>query len=170
MAATETSRLRFRKITEADAPFIFKLYNTASFKRFIADKNFQVEEDARRFIASSILTMYQTRHLGLHLVELKSDSTPIGICGLIKRETLKEVDLGFGYLPAYEGLGYGFEAARSFISLASDELELPRIVAITTSENAACIKLLAKLGFQFERVHEVLSADVTLGLYQLSFV
>lgn len=163
----ESSRLRYRKIREEDAGFIFELYNTASFKRFIADKNFQQIEDARRFIVNSLVKMYQTEGLGLHLVELKSDSAPIGICGLIKRESLEQVDLGFGYLPAYQGLGYGLEAARDFIALARNELALPQIVAITTSDNRACISLLGKLGFQYEKVHEVLSEGVTLGLYTL---
>lgn len=167
MGARETPRLRFRRITEDDAGFIFELYNTDSFKRFIADKNFQAIDDARQFIANSLVKMYQVAGLGLHLVELKSDAVPIGICGLIKRESLEEVDLGFGYLPAYEGLGYGREAAGSFIAVARDDLQLPRIVAITTSDNHACISLLGKLGFEFERVHEVLPQGVTLGLYAL---
>lgn len=165
----ETARLRFRRITEADADFIFELYETDSFKRYIGDKNFETLDDARAFIANSIARMYQNTGLGLHLVELKPDATRIGICGLIKRESLDEVDVGFGFLPAYEGLGYGCESARSFIALASEELELPRVVAITTSDNATCIKLLAKLGFSFERVHEVLPRGGTLGLYVLEF-
>lgn len=165
----ETARLRFRRITEADADFIFELYETESFKRYIGDKNFQTLDDARTFIANSIVTMYQTTGLGLQLVELKPDARRIGICGLIKRESLDEVDLGFGFLPAYESLGYGCESARSFITLAREELALPRVVAITTSDNTTCIKLLARLGFSFERVHEVLPRGVTLGLYVLEF-
>jgi RimJ/RimL family protein N-acetyltransferase len=165
----DTPRLGFRRITEADADFIFELYGTASFKRFIGDRNFQTLADARAFIANSIVSMYQTNGLGLHLVELKPDATRIGICGLIKRDSLDEVDLGFGYLPAYEGLGYGAESARCFLELAKDGLHLPRVVAITTSDNTPCINLLAKLDFRFERVHEVLPGGVTLGLYGLDF-
>ena len=101
------------------------------------------------------------------LVELQSDSTPIGICGLIKRDSLDEVDLGFGYLPAYEAQGYGSEAAGSFVAFAKQELRLQRLVAITTSDNTPSIKLLEKQGFRFERIHENLSEQVTLGLYGL---
>ena len=86
---------------------------------------------------------------------------------MIKRDSLDEVDLGFGYLPEYEGRGYGAEAAASFIQLARRELGLPRLVAITTSDNVSSINLLAKLGFRFERIHEQLSEQVTLGLYGL---
>lgn len=169
MTVTESPRLSFRQITQADSDFIFDLYSTESFKRFIADKNFRTSEDARLFIANSLSVMYRTPGLGLMLVELKSDSTPIGICGLIKRESLDAVDLGFGYLPRYEGLGYGSEAAGSFVYFAKRELDLPRIVAITTSDNASCIKLLDKLGFRFERIHEQVSELITLGLYGLDF-
>jgi ribosomal-protein-alanine N-acetyltransferase len=162
-----TARLRFRHIAESDAEFIFELYSTESFKRFIADKNFQVAEDARKFIVNSLVGMYQTPGLGLTLVERRVDSSPIGICGLIKRDSLDAVDLGFGLLPASEGLGYGYEAARVFVNFAKRELGLPRIVAITTSDNVSCIKLLDKLDFLFEGVHEVLTEHVTLGLFGL---
>jgi ribosomal-protein-alanine N-acetyltransferase len=165
----ETTRLRFRQITAADADFIFELYDKDSFKRYIGDKNFQTLEDARAFIANSVVGMYKSSGLGLHLVELKHDATRIGICGLIKRDSLYDVDLGFGFLPAYEGRGYGCESARGFLSLAREGLKLPRVVAITTSDNTACIGLLAKLGFHFERVHEVLPRGVELGLYVLAF-
>ena len=167
MIAQPTHRLTFREITVQDSDFIYALYSTESFKRFIADKNFQSAEDARKFIVNSLSAMYRTPGLGLMLVELKSDSVPIGICGLIKRDSLDEVDLGFGYLPEYEGRGYGAEAAASFIQLARRELGLPRLVAITTSDNVSSINLLAKLGFRFERIHEQLSEQVTLGLYGL---
>ena len=167
MIAQSTTRLTFRRITEQDCDFIFDLYSTQTFKRFIADKNFQSAEDARKFIVNSLSVMYRTPGLGLMLVELKSNATPIGICGLIKRDSLDEVDLGFGYLPMYEGLGYGSEAAASFVDLASQQLCLPRLVAITTSDNISSINLLGKLGFRFERIHEQLSEQVTLGLYGL---
>lgn len=167
MNALPTQRLKFRQITEQDSDFIFSLYSTESFKRFIADKNFQSAEDARSFIVNSLTAMYRTPGLGLMLVERKSGSVPIGICGLIKRDSLDEVDLGFGYLPEYEGMGYGAEAAASFLALASAELGLSRVVAITTSDNVSSINLLIKLGFRFERIHERLSQQVTLGLYGL---
>jgi RimJ/RimL family protein N-acetyltransferase len=165
--ARSTDRLKFRQITEQDSDFIFDLYSTETFKRFIADKNFQSAEDARKFIVNSLSVMYRVPGLGLMLVELKSNTTPIGICGLIKRDSLDEVDLGFGYLPMYEGFGYGIEAAGSFVDLARQELCLPRLVAITTSDNTSSINLLGKLGFRFERIHEQLSEQVTLGLYGL---
>lgn len=167
MIARSTDRLKFRQITEQDSDFIFDLYSTETFKRFIADKNFQSAEDARKFIVNSLSVMYRVPGLGLMLVELKSNTTPIGICGLIKRDSLDEVDLGFGYLPMYEGFGYGIEAAGSFVDLARQELCLPRLVAITTSDNTSSINLLGKLGFRFERIHEQLSEQVTLGLYGL---
>jgi len=165
-----TPRLKFRQITAQDCDFIYALYSTESFKRFIADKNFQSAGDARKFIVNSLRAMYRTPGLGLMLVELESGSVPIGICGLIKRDSLDEVDLGFGYLPEYEGQGYGSEAAGSFIEFARRALRLPRLVAITTSDNAASINLLRKLGFRFERIHEQLSEQVTLVLYGLAFL
>jgi ribosomal-protein-alanine N-acetyltransferase len=164
-----TPRLQFRRITEDDTGFIYELYGTESFRRFIGDKHFQNLEDAREFIASSLVRMYEHTGHGLLLVERREDATPIGICGLIRRDSLEDVDLGFGYLPQYEGGGYGYESAMRMIDLARDELRLPRIVAITTADNHRCIRLLDKLGFRFERIQEVLPHGGTLGLYGLDF-
>ena len=116
MIAPPTARLKFRQITEADSGFIFELYSTETFKRFIADKNFQSAEDAREFIVNSLSVMYRTPGLGLMLVELKSSSAPIGICGLIKREshTYIYVKQSMTYLSATPQLLLLFKMRRSF--------------------------------------------------------
>ena len=94
--------------------------------------------------------MYARRGFGLYLVELKAVGEPIGMCGLIKRETLKDVDLGFSFLPGYWGKGYAFEAASAVLSYANRTLGLSRIVAITSPDNVPSGKLLEKLGFLCE--------------------
>ncbi len=168
MHLQETPRLRFRQINQQDAEFIFSLYSSPAFRQFVADKGFTSAEDARQFIRDTLMAMYRQHSLGLHLVERKDDRQAIGICGLIRRQGLKDVDLGFGYLPEFESKGYGEEAARAALAVAAADLQLPRVVAITLSNNNRSIKLLRKLGFHYERVHEVLDKGVTVDLWSVS--
>jgi RimJ/RimL family protein N-acetyltransferase len=143
----ETVRLRIRRMTEADAPFIVDLLNDPAFLRFIGDKKVRTLEDARRYIVEGPIASYARFGFGLDVVTLKADDTPIGICGLLKREQLPDPDIGFAYLAAYCGVGYGREAAEACLSRAP-----ARILAITSPDNQASIRLLEKLGFRFERL------------------
>src|SRR5262245_47164095 len=113
----DTHRLRIRRLDVDDAPFILELVNEPSWIRFIGDKGVASVEDARRYIEKGPLAMYGRFGFGLFLVELKSTRTSIGICGLIKRDTLDDVDIGFAFLPRFWGNGYAFEAADAVLRL-----------------------------------------------------
>ncbi len=94
--------------------------------------------------------MYSRLGFGLYLVELKEEGISIGMCGLIKRDSLEDVDIGFAFLPKYWGRGYVLEAASAVIAYGGSALGLKRIVAITSVDNDSSAKLLKKLGLQFE--------------------
>ena len=149
---TETERLRLRKFVVEDAQFVLDLLNQPSFLRFIGDKNVRTVDDAKRYLITGPIDSYQRHGFGLYLVELKDSKAPAGMCGLLKRESLPHVDLGFAFLPQYWGKGYAFEAASAVLAQARDNLGLESILAITDPDNEASIKLLEKLGFQFERM------------------
>jgi len=139
-------------LTIDDAPFIFELVNDESWLRFIGDRGVQTLADAQRYILNGPVEMYTRFGFGLWLVETRDGNTPIGICGLIKRESLDDVDLGFAFLPGYRGKGYAFEAASAALIYGKTALGLERIVAITTPDNHRSAKLLVKLGFRFDRM------------------
>ena len=84
-------------------------------------------------------------------MELKNDKTPIGICGLIKREGLEDIDIGFALMPEHEGKGYAYEAASATMNYGKTKLGLQRIIAITTSKNINSINLIKKIGLHFEK-------------------
>ena len=152
MLVLETERLLLRPLTTDDAPFILTLLNEPSFLRFIGDKKVRNLEDARQYILTGPMASYERHGLGLLAVELKASQTPIGMCGLLKREELPDPDIGFAYLPAFWGQGFAFEAAKAVMNDARESLKLNRILAIVNPDNDASIKLLERLGLKFERV------------------
>ena len=152
MTILETERLSLRRLTSDDAQFILELLNQPSFLRYIGDKGVRNSEDAIQYIQTGPVASYDRFGFGLYLVELKESGTPIGMCGLLKRETLADVDVGFAFLPDYWSRGYAFEAAAAVMAYGREVLGLRRIVAITSLDNAASIKLLEKIGLRFERL------------------
>ena len=160
-----TERLVIREMVEEDhAPFILELLNDPSFIRNIGDRHVRTTDDARAYIRKGPVVSYERFGFGLWLVELK-DGTPIGMCGLLRREVLEDVDIGFSYLPAYHSKGYGFEAARAVLDYARDVLHLPRVVAIVNANNAPSARLLEKLGMTFERMVQPFPAESPLRLF-----
>ena len=150
--ATERLALRQLDGSDADAAFILALVNEPSWLEFIGDRGVRTLEEARAYIANGPRAMYRERGFGLWLVELGATATPLGICGLIKRPTLDDVDLGFAFRPEFWGRGYAHEAAAATVTHARDVVGLKRLVAITSPANARSIHLLEKLGLRFERV------------------
>jgi len=168
MAVLSTPRLELRELTEGDARFILELLNDPSFIRNIGDRNVRTLDDARAYIRKGPLASYEQHGFGLWLVELTSDSTPIGMCGLLKRDVLDAPDIGFAYLPPFQSKGYGFEAARAVLDHARDTLHLPRVLAIVNADNESSARLLEKLGMRFERMVQVSDNEPPLRLFALS--
>ena len=148
----ETDRLTFRQLTLADAPFIVELVNTPGWLRFIGERNIKTSEQAENYLENGPIASYAQNGFGLYGVELKSEKTLIGMCGLIKRETLPDPDIGFAFLPEFTGSGFAFEAADAVVSLATNTLKLPVVLAITLPENGPSRKLLEKIGLKFVRM------------------
>ena len=151
MFGLSTERLLLRKIDTSDASFILRLLNEPSFIQFIGDKGVRSLDDARQYILNGPVKSYQKHGFGLYLVTLESDKTPMGMCGLLKRESLQDVDIGFAFLPEFWNKGYALEAAAAVMIYGKDVLKLPRIVAITNKDNHASAKLLNKIGLHFDR-------------------
>ncbi len=151
MRVLETDRLILRWLEPDDAPFILEWLNHPSFLHFIGDRGVGTIEEARGYISQGPGQSYAEHGFGLYLVELKDDLRPIGMCGLLRRETLEDVDLGFAFLPQYWGQGYAFESTKAVLAHGRADFDLKRIVALTSSDNEASIRLLEKLGMRFER-------------------
>ncbi|MCE5168360.1 GNAT family N-acetyltransferase [Paenibacillus profundus] len=165
MKVLETDRLILRRISTDDAEFMLELLNNPSWLQFIGDKGVRTVEDARNYILKGPVEMYARLGFGLYLTELKADGVPIGICGLIKRDSLEDVDIGFSFLPRFWAKGYAYESASATIAYGKNVLGLNRIAAITSLNNHSSKKLLDKLGLQFERMVSLSNGAQEVRLY-----
>ena len=155
MEVLQTGRLRIRELdSDADAAFVCELLNTPKFLKYIGDRGVRTVDEAREFIESRYRQSYRNHGYGLYLVEVVRDQMPIGICGFVRREALDGPDIGFAFLPEHESRGYGYEAAQAMMSYGREVVGFDRVLAITSLDNHASIRLLGKLGFQFESLRD----------------
>ena len=152
MTTIETERLVLREFAADDAEFVHRLVNEPSFLRYIGDRGVRTLEDARRYIADGPVAGYARHGHGLMKVVRKADGAGVGMCGVLRRETLPEPDLGFSFFPEHWSQGYALESARAVLNHARESLGLGRILAITTQDNEPSMRLLARLGFRFDRM------------------
>jgi len=169
MKVIETERLILRKMSNDDDAFIIDLLNQPSFLRSIGDKGVRTAADAHRYLQNGPVASYARFGFGLYLVELKDSGAsigiPIGICGLIKRDSLPDVDLGFAFLPAYWSKGYAAEAAKAVLQYGRSVLGLGRIVAITSLDNQDSMKLLGRIGFKEESILKLAEGEPEVRLF-----
>lgn len=165
MITVETERLVLRQLTGEDAAFILQLVNDPSWLRYIGDRGIRTLEAARDYIRNGPMASHAKNGFGLDLLVRKTDRMPVGICGLLKRDTLADVDIGFALLPQFGGQGYAREAAAAVLRQGREVLGWKRIVAITDPSNTASIRLLEKLGFKFERLIRLAPDKPELNLF-----
>ena len=166
MKILETERLILRHVEKSDGEFMLDLLNQPSFIKYIGDRNVRTVEQAEEFIETRYQKSYEDNGYGLYLVELKptvhspqSAIKAIGICGFVKRDNLPNSDIGFAFLPEFEGKGYAFESAEAVLKWGEKALNLRRVLAITIINNKSSIRLLEKLGFKFEQIIEMASGE-----------
>jgi len=160
--ALETGRLRLREFTANDAAFVLRLVNEPAFLRYIGDRGVRTLDDARRYIADGPAASHARHGHGLMLVVRKDDSLEVGMCGVLRRDTLPDPDIGFSFLPEHWSQGYALESARAVMHHARETLGLGRILAVTTVDNDPSIRLLGRLGFRFERMVSLGSEELRL--------
>ena len=129
----ETERLLLREFELSDTAFIVTLLNTPTWLRFIGDKNVKTLTDAKKYLETGPLQSYIDYGYGLWAIQHKTNNFRIGMCGLVNRKGLADIDIGFALLPQFAGKGYGFEAASATMQYAKQHLNIPRVIAITLS-------------------------------------
>ncbi len=146
----ETERLTIRRITLDDAAFMIAMLNDPGFLAHIGDRGVRTAEEAQAYIRDRVLTSYEAHGFGMFRVALKDGGAGIGMVGFVRRDGLDGPDLGFAFLEAHTGKGYGHEAASALVDWGRETLGLPPLLAITALDNRASAALLGKLGFREE--------------------
>lgn len=161
----ETDRLKLRPFNLNDSLFIIQLLNSPGWLEFIGDRNVKTEEQAKNYLIKGPILSYRQNGFGLSMVELKTDTIPIGMCGILKRESLENPDIGFAFLPEFTGQGYAYEITKATLTYASVNLNMPVVWAITVSANASSIKLLEKIGMRYKNKFSFPNEKEELLLY-----
>jgi RimJ/RimL family protein N-acetyltransferase len=161
----ETDRLILRKLSPEHSGFILALLNDPSWLRFIGDRGVRTLDDARKYILDGPVESYERVGFGMYLTELKETGEPIGMCGLVKRDALEDVDIGYAFLPRFRGRGFAFEAASAVMTYGRNVVGLRRLVAITDPDNEASIRVLEKLGMRYEKKVRLSEDGEEISLY-----
>jgi RimJ/RimL family protein N-acetyltransferase len=167
MIVCRTERLLLRELDADDAAFILELVNEPAWLQFIGDRKVHSLEDARDYIARGPIASYGKNGFGLWGVELAASGEAIGMCGLVRRQALEHVDLGFAFLSRHWGHGYAREAAAAAVERAREQFHLPKLVAITNLENLPSQKVLKSVGFRYDRLIHWSEDGEDLALYEL---
>jgi ribosomal-protein-alanine N-acetyltransferase len=165
----ETERLTLRHLCANDADFIQELLNEPAFLQNIGDRGVRSTADAQKYLREGPQASYEKNGFGLYLVELKEAAIPIGICGLLKRDSLENVDIGFAFLQRHWSKGYAQESAAAILEYGHKVKGLNRIVAITALENQGSIRVLEKIGLQFERIVRLSDYKEDSKLFSIDF-
>jgi ribosomal-protein-alanine N-acetyltransferase len=151
MSVIDTPRMQLRELHADDAAFILELLNEPGFLRYIGDKGVRNLADAGEYIFKGPMASYVKNGFGLYAACLRN-GTPVGICGLVRRDGLEHPDVGFAFLSRYWSKGYAVESSAAVLAFAERDLKLDRVVAITSLDNSSSIAVLEKIGLRFERV------------------
>ncbi|MGX7666367.1 GNAT family N-acetyltransferase [Flavobacterium pedocola] len=153
----DTDRLYSKALVQDDADFIYNLLNTEGWKRFIGDRSIHSIEDAHLYIDKINAAE------NIEYFVIAESNAKMGLFTIIKRDFLDHPDIGFAFLPEFEGKGYAYEAAKAFMDILTKKHS--KLSAITNLDNYSSIKLLEKLGFKFKEV--ITENDENLNLFEI---
>lgn len=160
-----TERLSLREFTLNDAPFMIELLNSPGWLQYVGDRNIKTIEDAQQFLLNGPLKSYEVNGFGSCLVEMKDSMLPVGLCSIIKRDSLKHPDIGYAFLPQYTGKGLASEIANATLKYATNTLMISPVVAICVRSNTSSIRVLEKIGMKFSNVCKLPGNDKEFLMY-----
>lgn len=144
-----TERLELREIDPViHAPFFLELLNSPGFIKYVGDRNVRTVEQTEQYLKDRSKKITDHPAGIACIVYLKDRNIPIGNCGLFIRKELDTPDIGFSFLPEFEGKGYAYEACIPLMNHAKAH-NLQRVNGITVEYNQRSRRLLEKLGLKF---------------------
>lgn len=162
-----TPRLVLEELSLADAPFTLELVNDADYVRYIGDKKIRTLEDAAAYLEKGPIASYTTNGFGLwKVVQREAPDIAIGMCGLIRRDTLPYIDIGYAFLPQYRGKGFVTEAALACKEYCAN-LGEQVLCAIVDPVNISSVNVLLRLGMVLDKSIRMPGADSDVNLYSV---
>lgn len=158
-----TERLYLRQFTLDDAEEYFPLVSDPRVIRYTGEEPQPSVAAAREVIAARPLRDYAVHGYGRMACIERRSGRLVGFCGLKFVEELKEVDIGYRFLPAYWGMGYATESARAIMQHGKEHLGIGRVIGLIQPENSASANVLGKLGLLYER--SICLAGIDVDLY-----
>ena len=162
----KSKRLIIRPTLEGDAELIYQLMNTANFIKYVGDRKIDSISSAENYIKLKMLPQLEAKGYSNYTLINAINGSKIGICGLYDRSGIEGIDVGFGILPKFEGLGYAYESASRIIKAAFEEFKIEELKAITDQKNIASQNLLKKLGFELNGKIVLPNEDDELFLFR----
>jgi ribosomal-protein-alanine N-acetyltransferase len=169
MIVLETARLRLRHFSLDDAGVILRLLNEPSFIENVEDKGIRTLDQARAYLRDGPMASYTKHRFGLNRVELKESGVVIGMCGLLKRDSLDDAEVGYAFLPEFFGNGYAMESASAVVADGRRTFGLTRLLAVTNAGNDASIRVLEKIGFSFKKMLKLFANEPEIKLFAYDF-
>lgn len=158
----ETERLWVRESTLSDVEDFYRIYQEPSITRYM-ENLFPEKEAEQAYMKAYIDQIYGFYGYGLWSVVLKESGQVIGRAGLSVREGYDVPELGFVIEAGQQGKGLASEVCTAILRYARQELAFDRVQALVREENLISKRLLARLGFLYEK--KVQEKDGEYGLY-----
>jgi RimJ/RimL family protein N-acetyltransferase len=174
MPELQTERLSVRPFVLDDLDAVFRMLDVELADAEFGSEGAGTREQREEWLRWSILSYEQLARLyqppdGDRAIALRATGDLIGACGLVpsfgpfaqlpgypgasgqRAHNTPAIGLFYAVAPEHQRRGYAFEAARALVDFAFNDMDLDRIVATTTFDNAASVRVMEKLGMRIER-------------------
>ncbi len=150
-----TARLRAERLTAAHAAEVQRMHSDSAVMAHLG--GVRNAEQTAAYLARN-LRHWADYGFGLWILREAGGRDPVGRAVLrhIAIDGIDEVEVGYGFYPAYWGRGLATEVTAACLALGRRHLRLTSIVALTSPDNLASQQVLRKAGLVHERdlVHD----------------
>jgi RimJ/RimL family protein N-acetyltransferase len=155
----ETERLKCRKMTTADLPWLIEMRSPEPVNRYLGGTKMQNAEALAKRLQFYI-DCYEKFGFGFCAMELKATSELIGTSGLQPLGDTGEIEVGYNLSEKYWRQGFGLECAKAWLKYGFETAGLERIVAIAHPDNTGSWRIMEKCGMRYEKTEQHYGMDV----------
>jgi len=147
----ETERLILREPSLDDAANMLQLHSIPEVQKYTGEGVITDIEMIRNKILEIREVDFDLRGYGRWVTILKETGDYVGWAGLKYLPEFDQIDLGYRFLPEFWGKGIATEASEAILKYGFETLKLETIIAIAMPEHKASIRVMEKVGMQFDK-------------------